>query len=58
MPQKIDMKWDEGEFGLRSAGIMLDVRGRVLLCRLKDEDIWVFPGGGAVLHETSEDTVK
>ena len=58
MSQKIGMKWDEGTFGLISAGIMLDDRGRVLLCRQENEDIWVIPGGGAILHETSEDTVK
>jgi 8-oxo-dGTP pyrophosphatase MutT (NUDIX family) len=58
MPRKIDIIWDEGWFGTRSAGVMLDERNRVLLCRLEDDDIWVLPGGGMVLHETSEETVR
>ena len=58
MTQKISVKWEEGEFGLRSAGIMLDNKNRVLLCRLEEEFIWVIPGGGSVLHETSKETVE
>ena len=59
MSPKIHAKWDEGAFGLRSAGIMLDSRGRVLLCRVEeDEDEWwMIPGGSAELHETSRDTL-
>jgi len=55
----IHAKWDEGEFGLRSAGIMLDKLGRVLLCRVADDDeeLWMIPGGSAELHETSEETL-
>ena len=60
MSPKIHAQWDEGEFGLRSAGIMLDSLGRVLLCRLEDDEEvwWMIPGGSAELHETSEDTLR
>lgn len=60
MSPKIHARWAEGEFGMRSAGIMLDSLGRVLLCRLEeDEEVWwMIPGGTAELHETSEDTLR
>ena len=59
MSPSIHVKWDEGEFGLRSAGIMLDKSNRVLLCRVADDETewWMIPGGSADLHETSEETL-
>lgn len=59
--RKIDITWDEGGFGMRAAGVMLDGKGRVLLCRVANDpklDFWVLPGGGCMLHETSMETVK
>ena len=57
MTQKIVFKTDDGVYGHRASGVMIH-RGRVLLCRLVDDDIWVLPGGGINLHETAEDAVK
>jgi 8-oxo-dGTP pyrophosphatase MutT (NUDIX family) len=59
MSPMIQAHWDEGSFGLRSAGIMLDSLGRVLLCRLEDDEEvwWMIPGGSVELHESSEQTL-
>jgi len=56
--RKITVEWNEGWFGARAAGVMLDGRNRVLLSRLEDEDVWVLPGGAIALHETSREAVK
>jgi len=56
--RKISIKWDEGWFGARAVGVMLDGENRVLLSRLEDEYVWVLPGGAIALHETSKEAVK
>ncbi len=56
--KKISFDWDEGWFGIRAAGVMLDGKNRVLLSRLEDEDVWVLPGGAISLHETLNAAVK
>ena len=59
--RKIDFSWEDAGFGLRAAGVMLDGKGRVLLCRVANDpelDFWVLPGGGCMLHETSIETVE
>ena len=58
MSRKIRIEWDEGWFGARAAGVMLDGKNRVLLSRLEDGDVWVLPGGAIALHETSREAVK
>jgi 8-oxo-dGTP pyrophosphatase MutT (NUDIX family) len=55
---KIRVTLEDGSFGSRAAGIMVDGKKRVLLSRLEDEDTWVLPGGIICLHETSQETVK
>ncbi|KXH70193.1 MAG: hypothetical protein AM326_01225 [Candidatus Thorarchaeota archaeon SMTZ-45] len=57
MAQKIVFKTDDGVYGLRASGVLIH-HSRVLLCRLVDDDIWVLPGGGINLHETSPESVK
>jgi len=56
--RKITIEWNEGWFGARAVGVMLDGKNRVLLSRLEDEDVWVLPGGAISLHETSKEAVK
>ncbi len=58
MSRKISIKWDEGWFGARAVGVMLDGRNHVLLSRLEDDDVWVLPGGAIALHETLNAAVK
>ena len=58
MPSKISITSEDGRFGPRAAGIMVDGKKRVLLSRLEDEDFWFLPGGIIRLHETSQETVK
>lgn len=50
--------WEDGRFGSRAAGIMVDGKKRVLLSRLEGEDFWFLAGGIIRLHETSQETVK
>lgn len=57
IPSKIIYHTSEGVFGTRVAGLMVH-NSRVLLCRLVEDDIWVIPGGGINLHETSHEAVK
>jgi ADP-ribose pyrophosphatase YjhB (NUDIX family) len=56
--KKIRIEWEEGNFWSRAAGVMMDEKGRVLLSRLEDENVWVLPGGTIRGYETSEETVK
>ena len=58
MSKKISFEWDEGSFGIRAVGVMLDGKNRVLLSRLEDGDVWVLPGGAMSLHETLKEAVK
>ncbi len=58
MPNKISITLEDGSFGSRAAGIMVNGKKRVLLSRLEDEDFWFLPGGIIRLHETSQETVK
>ena len=55
----IRIEWDEGMFGVRTVGVMLDGKNRVLLYHLKGDDFWVFPGGGITpFVETAEEAIK
>jgi ADP-ribose pyrophosphatase YjhB (NUDIX family) len=58
MSQKIQIKLKEGSFWSRTAGVMVDNKRRVLLCRLEDEDVWVLPGGTIRCYESSKETVR
>ena len=58
MTNRINISCEDGRFGSRAAGIMIDGDKRVLLSRLEDDDIWVLPGGLIRLNETSQETVK
>lgn len=58
MPSKISITSEDGRFGPRAAGIMVDGKKRVLLSRLEGEDFWFLAGGIIRLHETSQETVK
>ncbi|MHA2191719.1 MAG: NUDIX hydrolase [Candidatus Thorarchaeota archaeon] len=46
-------------FGIyfRSAGVMQN-GNRVLLSRVEEDDIWVLPGGGVKLYETTEEALE
>ena len=58
MPNTISVTWEDGRFGSRAAGIMVDGKKRVLLSRLEGEDFWFLAGGIIRLHETAQETVK
>lgn len=59
MSKTIHIEWDEGRFGVRTVGVMLDGRNRVLLYQLEGMDYWVFPGGGITpFVETAEEAIK
>ena len=57
MSKKIHIKLKEGSFWSRAAGVMMDNKRRVMLCRLDDEDVWVLPGGTIRCYETSKETI-
>jgi 8-oxo-dGTP pyrophosphatase MutT (NUDIX family) len=55
----IHIEWDEGAFGVRTVGVMLDDKNRVLLYHLEGDDFWVFPGGGiSPFLETPKAAIK
>ena len=58
MQGKTTIESEAGWFGVRAAGVMIDEKNRVLLSRLEDDDLWVFPGGGIGLHEALKEAVK
>ena len=59
MSKTISIEWDEGRFGVRTVGVMLDAKNRVLLYHLDGDDFWVFPGGGITpFSETSKQAIK
>jgi 8-oxo-dGTP pyrophosphatase MutT (NUDIX family) len=59
VPKTIRIQWDEGRFGVRTVGVMLDDKNRVLLYHLEGDDFWVFPGGGiAPFLETSKQAIE
>ena len=59
MSKTIGIEWDEGRFGVRTVGVMLDDKNRVLLYHWEGDDFWVFPGGGITpFLETSKEAIK
>ena len=48
----------EGTIGGPNTRAVMIEQNRVLLQRLKNDDVWVLPGGGPLFGETTEDAIK